>query len=299
MTRASCILFFLVCSVRSRDFACVCRAGGHIRAMPSVEASARMRGGSSAQASRAIAMLWLRGGRQAEDNFAEGGSVGVDEIIKEVAAMRERPVADRMRRLWEFKDKAMEMRTEVRKRADAKVLLRAEEWLKDPSVLVRHEVCYMVGQTCGEEAIPLLEKVLGDAGEDAMVRHEAAEAIGAVGSKRGMTALIMHSSDVRPEVAETCQLACSRLEWLQSTGGSKVGGKGGYSSIDPAPSTADKEGHGIEAMGATLCDAGRSMFDRYRALFGLRDVGTDEAVAHLQRGLLEGSSALLRHEVTS
>src|SRR5437868_668945 len=50
-----------------------------------------------------------------------------------------------------------------------------------PSALLKHELAYCLGQTKNLEAVPFLRVVLEDRSEDAMCRHEAAEALGALG----------------------------------------------------------------------------------------------------------------------
>ena len=51
--------------------------------------------------------------------------------------------------------------------------------LADDSALLRHEICYVLGQLRKARAIPVLVNLLeGDC--DVMVRHEAAEALGAI-----------------------------------------------------------------------------------------------------------------------
>jgi HEAT repeat protein len=51
--------------------------------------------------------------------------------------------------------------------------------LADDSALLRHEICYVLGQLRKAKAIPVLVSLLeGD--RDVMVRHEAAEALGAI-----------------------------------------------------------------------------------------------------------------------
>src|SRR5437868_739590 len=50
-----------------------------------------------------------------------------------------------------------------------------------PSALLKHELAYCLGQTKNLKAVPYLRSVLEDRGEDAMCRHEAAEALGALG----------------------------------------------------------------------------------------------------------------------
>lgn len=43
---------------------------------------------------------------------------------------------------------------------------------KDESALLKHELAYCLGQIKNEKALPVLESVLRDRGEDPMVRHE-------------------------------------------------------------------------------------------------------------------------------
>lgn len=49
-----------------------------------------------------------------------------------------------------------------------------------------------------------------------MVRHEAGEALGAIGDPKVIDLLRHYAQDECPEVAETCELALKRLEWLQN-----------------------------------------------------------------------------------
>ena len=50
--------------------------------------------------------------------------------------------------------------------------------------------------------------------QEPMVRHEAAEALGAVGDPSARDILKQYSNDGARDVAETCQLALDRMEWL-------------------------------------------------------------------------------------
>ena len=50
--------------------------------------------------------------------------------------------------------------------------------LNDDSALLKHELAYVLGQIKDTRALPRLEQVLSDEKEHAMVRHEAAEAMG-------------------------------------------------------------------------------------------------------------------------
>lgn len=45
-----------------------------------------------------------------------------------------------------------------------------------------------------------------------MVRHEAAEALGAIGDESAIDLLQIYAKDTRPEIAETCQVLST--SWL-------------------------------------------------------------------------------------
>lgn len=51
-----------------------------------------------------------------------------------------------------------------------------------------------------------------------MVRHEAGEALGAIGDPAALSVLEDYCSDPIQEVAETCQLALQRLRWTLDDG---------------------------------------------------------------------------------
>lgn len=52
-----------------------------------------------------------------------------------------------------------------------------------------------------------------------MVRHEAGEALGAIGDPSCIDILSEYAEDSVAEVAETCQIALHRLKWLQNSSG--------------------------------------------------------------------------------
>ncbi|XP_016350517.1 deoxyhypusine hydroxylase-like [Sinocyclocheilus anshuiensis] len=149
----------------------------------------------------------------------------------------------------------------------------------DESALLKHELAYCLGQMQDERAIPILETVLKDTNQEPMVRHEAGEACNSLFIK----------------VAETCQLAVRRLEWLMNGGKKTAEGtdENPYCSVDPAPPAARKS---VPELRVQLLDESLSLFDRYRAMFALRNLGTEEAVLALGDGL-QCSSALFRHEI--
>jgi deoxyhypusine monooxygenase len=97
--------------------------------------------------------------------------------------------------------------------------------------------------------------------------------------------LVKFSKDERPEVAETCQLALARLDWLEkkksSNDQSDKLSKNPYYSVDPAPPDVNKN---IEYLKNKLIDESESMFERYRAMFQLRNDGSDAAILALCEG---------------
>ncbi|NWI18280.1 DOHH hydroxylase, partial [Crypturellus soui] len=161
----------------------------------------------------------------------------------------------------------------------------------DSSALLKHELAYCLGQMREPAAIPVLLRVLQDPRQEPMVRHEAGEALGAIGNPEVLDVLKRYSEDPVIEVAETCQLAVQRLQWLQEHG--EQPGASPYLSVDPAPPAEETD---VAKLREALLDESRSLFDRYRAMFALRNVGGREAALALVEGL-RGGSALFRHEV--
>ncbi|NXA42667.1 DOHH hydroxylase, partial [Eudromia elegans] len=161
----------------------------------------------------------------------------------------------------------------------------------DSSALLKHELAYCLGQMREAAAIPVLLRVLQDPRQEPMVRHEAGEALGAIGNPEVLDVLKRYSEDPVVEVAETCQLAVRRLEWLQEN--AEEPGGSPYLSVDPAPPAEETD---VAKLRDALLDESRALFDRYRAMFALRNLGGREAALALVDGLRSGS-ALFRHEI--
>lgn len=172
---------------------------------------------------------------------------------------------------------------------------------KEDSPLIRHELAFVLGQMQSLQATPVLESVLSDVSDDVMVRHEAAEALGAIGSSSSVPVLSRFVLDPAPEVSETCSLALSLINYRHA----KEEGKGEtevefdknpYLTIDPAPSM--KKSIPVSELRAILLNTNASLFDRYRAMFSLRNRGTEEAVLALGESLMtDNTSCLFRHEI--
>ncbi|XP_014471387.1 PREDICTED: deoxyhypusine hydroxylase [Dinoponera quadriceps] len=164
---------------------------------------------------------------------------------------------------------------------------------KDESVLLKHELAYCLGQMQDPLAISILSSILENLSQEPMVRHEAGEALGAIGEYNVIPLLEKYSNDSVPEVAETCELALCRLRWLESNSNREDSRKNPYSTVDPAPSAEITD---VDALKEILLDQSKSLFDRYRAMFSLRNLGTAESILALTKGL-ETGSALFKHEV--
>eukprot|EP00049_Salpingoeca_infusionum_P012335 m.225252 g.225252 ORF g.225252 m.225252 type:complete len:296 (+) comp15157_c2_seq15:290-1177(+) len=163
----------------------------------------------------------------------------------------------------------------------------------DESALLKHECAYCLGQIRDPYAIDCLTTVLDDEQQDVMVRHEAGEALGAIGDERAVDILTKYKNDERPELSETCQIALDLIKWASSGEALPEGSVNPYASVDPAPPTAPKS---PEELKADLLNTDLSLFQRYRALFALRNDGSEEAVLAIVAGL-DDTSALFRHEI--
>lgn len=177
-----------------------------------------------------------------------------------------------------------------------KVVEAISQAFKDTSALLKHECAYCLGQMGNKHAIDRLIQLLNDTNEDPMVRHEAGEALGALGcfdNEEVVKALTIHSQNLRPEISETCQIALDRLSWLRNTSSNDSSSNSAtYVTIDPAPPLTLTT---VDDLKKVLLDENRSLFERYRAMFALRNIGTDEAVLAICEGF-QASSALFRHE---
>lgn len=144
-----------------------------------------------------------------------------------------------------------------------------------------------------------------------MVRHEAAEALAAIGadnSRKVLEQAMEKTQSNLPEVYETCLLAKNLMDWRARGGHNNPDEEAPvacacmlnpYSSVDPAPPHPAHASKTAVELGDILCDPELSIFDRYRAMFSLRNRGGEDAVLQLCRGLSsDDSSALLRHEVS-
>jgi deoxyhypusine monooxygenase len=143
------------------------------------------------------------------------------------------------------------------------------------------------------------------------VRHEAGEALGAIGTQECFDLLQQYEQDACLEVAQTCQLALQRIQHYASVAraaeetsdesgnvgpprasvesigndhsiwnrpaseragqGASMDGASPYLSVDPAP--AAPASAPSAQLRSVLLDEDAPIFERYRALFALRNRG--------------------------
>jgi len=166
----------------------------------------------------------------------------------------------------------------------------------DESALLRHEVAYCIGQMGYATAIPYLQRALEN-DTNSMVRHEAGEALGAIGTAECLPILEKFLNDPVQEVSETCQIAIDVIQWKLSHPEEKeknFPSSEVFMSVDPAPPAPSKD---VATLKKTLCDEDASLFDRYKAMFSLRNIATEASVLALCAGFEEQKSALFRHEI--
>jgi deoxyhypusine monooxygenase len=229
------------------------------------------------------------------------------------------PLAKRFRALFSLKHLASQQ-PPTRQTSEAIQAIAAA--FSSPSALLKHELAYCLGQTKNHEAVPFLRHVLENRDEDPMCRHEAAEALGALGDISSLDLMKQLKDDIREPtvVRETCDIAVERILWENSdarmkeklkkrfANSSSVSSRltccSDFTSIDPAPPVPlETKPPRIPDLKSQLLDTSLPLFERYRAMFALRDLASPPelptavpAIEALAAGFRD-LSALFRHEI--
>ena len=150
---------------------------------------------------------------------------------------------------------------------------------------------------------------------------QAAEAMGAISSESSIQILERYLDDPNRAVRETCEIALAKIEWDNSPEGknhrsaptpedtcvscarlslSLTHSSRTYTSIDPAPPTSGLlkgkptpeaiSRSSVESLRVSLTNSTLPLFERYRAMFALRNIGTNEAVDALASGFADDSA---------
>jgi deoxyhypusine monooxygenase len=104
-----------------------------------------------------------------------------------------------------------------------------------------------------------------------------------------------HLSDESKPVKETCMLA---LRSLEEKAKNKCIQKSEFNTIDPIAQTVNKQNVSLDILEECLLNETCDLYERYEALFALRDMKTMQANNIIIRSLLDKTSAVFRHEVT-
>jgi deoxyhypusine monooxygenase len=219
----------------------------------------------------------------------------------------------------------------TQKMEDIVTVLCEQVFVKEHGSLLRHEFAYVLGQMKTERACTTLENLLLKEDDCVMVRHEAAEALGAIASLKSRSVLEItrvKNEGTLDELSDTCLLALNRLNHVTSENdNSLVVGcacmLAPYNSIDPVEVDPAHISLSTTQLGDILINSIQEddtsvnddydnssknnsigyqrrgdLIERYRAMFSLRNRGGEESVRQLCRALVDDtSSPLLRHEV--
>lgn len=198
---------------------------------------------------------------------------------------QEKPISERFRALFSLRN--------LKGERPRNALIRAT---RDSSNLLAHEAAFALGQMQDSVAVPALEAVLNDLSLHPIVRHEAAEALGAIALESNIPVLKKSLVfDPAQEVRETCELALSRIEDLKNNEQTCTDSSP-FLSVDPAAPTSCSS-LSVKELTETLLHEEKGMYERYGALFALRNNGGEEAVSAIIESLSAAKSALLKHEV--
>jgi deoxyhypusine monooxygenase len=114
----------------------------------------------------------------------------------------------------------------LRNRGDAECVDALVAGFQDASSLFRHEVAYVLGQVQSPLSVDGLSEVVNNESEHRMVRHEAAEALGAIGGEKAESVLGRFLRDAEDVVRESCEVALDMAEcWDDNNDQNREGGE--------------------------------------------------------------------------
>ena len=122
--------------------------------------------------------------------------------------------------------------------------------------LLRHEFAYVLGQMQTPLACETLHKLLKKEDDCVMVRHEAAEALGAIASTTSIDLLestFKKYAGSLDELADTCRLALHRIRHPEDQVGCACM-LAPFSSIDPIQPDPNHKDFTISELGDILCN---------------------------------------------
>ncbi|KAM0679547.1 deoxyhypusine hydroxylase [Glugoides intestinalis] len=164
--------------------------------------------------------------------------------------------------------------------------LALKDCITNTSVLIDHEIAYILGQMKQEATIPFLFELADDENVNPIVRHEAIEALGNFEDKSLIPRIEKFVTNQVKIISESAVLAVKKLEQSDK----KMDPFSKYHSRDPAYPFEGTFEEAVELFN------GKDLEDKYRAMFYLRDQNTKEAVEVLASGF-DDDSDLFKHEL--
>ncbi|CAB90789.1 Deoxyhypusine hydroxylase [Schizosaccharomyces pombe] len=201
-----------------------------------------------------------------------------------------------------FRYRALFSLNALAKKGDKRAVDAIYKAFIDDSELLKHEMAYVMGQSGQQYAVQPLINIVNDLDQQVMVRHEAAEALGALGFTESLPVLEKYyKEDPLAPIRETCELAIARIQWKNGLdkNNEKITPSMYDSVVDPAPPMPDHEQDvksEVAKLRSEIVDQNLPLFYRYRVMFRLRNIGNEEAVLALTDGFKD-PSPLFRHEI--
>lgn len=155
------------------------------------------------------------------------------------------------------------------------------------SNMLKHEICYCLGQMDlpkkhQARVLSFLEKVVQDTAHSDFVRHEAIEALEDISEEVSLKVLESLKEQQTGILYETYYLKKKQVEWQKATDHGKTEGinlKASLYDCDPAPwynYKADTKYADVGFLQRILLN--NDIFERYRALYTLRELNTEESL---------------------
>lgn len=83
--------------------------------------------------------------------------------------------------------------------------------------MFKHEIAFVLGQLQSPLSVPYLKESLMDETQNDMVRHECAEALGAIATDDCYNILRQYLNDQKVVVQESCEVALDMCEYENSS----------------------------------------------------------------------------------
>lgn len=158
-----------------------------------------------------------------------------------------------------------------------------QKLLSGTSVLLDHEIAYVLGQMQQPNSVEFLIQLAADNSANPIVRHEAIEALGNFSDPSLVQFIEPFTENKCKIISESAILAIRKLQ--DETSKESV-----YGSHDPSSPYCGRFSQ------ATKMLKNGNLHEKYQAIFYFRDLNTKEAIEALGEGFRD-ESALLRHEV--